>query len=132
LCGVKIIGMTQYMFDPSISLAARGLSLFHGWLPFVLLWMVYKLGYERKALAAWTVVAWALMCVCYFFMPAPPAPANDPNLPVNINYVFGMGDAAQTWMSGNLWFTLMMIGLPLLCFLPTHWALARWMPAARG
>src|SRR5207302_412650 len=38
LVGFHLIGMTDYMFKSSISLFARGLSLFHGWLPFFLLW----------------------------------------------------------------------------------------------
>src|SRR4051812_29022061 len=38
----RVVGMTSYMFDPTISLFARGLSLFHGWLPFLALWMVSR------------------------------------------------------------------------------------------
>src|SRR5689334_822386 len=33
------------MFRPDIPLAIRILSLYHGWLPFLLLWMVRQLGY---------------------------------------------------------------------------------------
>ena len=32
------------------SLFLRGLSLFHGWLPFLLVYLVWKLGYDRRAL----------------------------------------------------------------------------------
>ena len=31
------LGMAGYMFDPKLPLFVRGLSLFHGWLPFLLL-----------------------------------------------------------------------------------------------
>src|SRR4051812_41389179 len=34
LTGARITGMTSYMFDPARPLYLRGLSLFHGWLPF--------------------------------------------------------------------------------------------------
>ena len=133
LLGFPLLGMTSYMFNADIPLFARSLSLFHGWLPFVLVFMVYRLGYDRRALAAWTCVACALVVVCYFFMPAPPAPANDPNLPVNINYVFNpLGDSGkETFMPQIWWFITELVALPLLVFVPTHLVLSRFMPARK-
>jgi hypothetical protein len=126
--GHKLTGMTDYMFNPTSSLFLRGLSLFHGWLPFMLLYLVWKLGYDRRGLAAWTALAWALLLVCFFFMP-PPRP--NPGLtPVNINYVWGMNDTtAQTWVSPYLWLAGLMLGLPLV-FALTHLLLARFAPQA--
>ena len=121
LFGRHVVGMTAYMFDPGIPLFARALSLFHFWLPLFLIWIIWRLGYDRRALAAWTVLAWVLMLVCYFLMPAPPAPFHNPNLPVNINYVYGLSDSGpQTWMPPLTYLTLLMVGLPLCVFLPTH------------
>src|SRR5437762_13963784 len=57
LAGIHLIGLADYMFDPNIPLFVRGLSTFHGWLPFVLLWLVWRLGYDRRALRAQTVAA---------------------------------------------------------------------------
>ena len=37
-------GMTAYMFDGTRPLFLRGLSLFHGWLPFLLVFLVSRLG----------------------------------------------------------------------------------------
>jgi hypothetical protein len=126
LVGRPITGMTAYMFNENLSLFARGLSFFHFWLPFLVVYLVWRLGYDRRALICWTLLAWALQLVCYFAMPVPPAPAGNPNLPVNINYVYGFSDAAaQTWMPPLAFLALMMIGLPLLVFLPTHFALRR-------
>src|SRR5215470_7030620 len=66
--GVSLLGMTDYMFkDTSVFL--RGLSLFHGWIPFLLLYLVATLGYDRRALLAWTALATLLILVCFFFMP---------------------------------------------------------------
>lgn len=127
LFGSHPIGMTDYMFRDSIPLFARGLSLFHGWLPFLLLWLVARLGYDRRALPCWLGLGWTLMLISYFFMPGPPAPPGDPNLPVNINYVFGPSDAApQTWMRPPAYLLVMMVTLPLLLWLPAHFALSRW------
>jgi hypothetical protein len=63
-------------------------------------------------------------------MPAPPAPAGNPNLPVNINYVYGFSDqAAQTWMPQGSFLAATMLGMPVLVFWPTHlllqWAFGR-------
>ena len=59
--------MTTYMFDPAIPLFVRGLSPFHGWLPFLLLWLVARLGYDRRAFGAQTVLGIAVLLVCYFW-----------------------------------------------------------------
>ena len=49
LCGLPVTGMTGYMFDPKLSLFTRGLSFFHFWLPILLLWLLRRLGYDRRA-----------------------------------------------------------------------------------
>jgi hypothetical protein len=114
------------MFRDSLPLSARAISLFHGWLPFLLLYVLYRLGYDRRAFVAWTLLAWMLMLIGFFLLPAPPAPPEQPNLPVNINYVYGMSDdKPQEWMPPLAWFAVMMTGLPLLFFLPTHLLLSR-------
>jgi hypothetical protein len=132
LAGVPITGMTDYMFETHRSLFLRGLSLFHGWLPFLLLYLVWKLGYDRRAFPAWTLLAWVLILICFFLMP-PPNP--NPGLtPVNINYVWGFSDhVAQSWVPAAVWLAGEIVLLPLLAFAPVHVLLVRTMPiAARG
>lgn len=130
--GFPITGMTAYMFNAKLPLFTRGLSFFHFWLPFALAWLVWRLGYDRRAFPAWTVLAWTLLAVCYLFMPAPPPPASNPNLPVNINYVYGPSDqTAQTWVPQPVWLAILFLGLPSLIFYPTHRALLRIAPQAR-
>lgn len=129
LFGHPVIGMTGYMFQENQPLSARAISLFHGWLPFLLLYLVLRLGYDRRAFVAWTVVAWVLMLIGYFLLPAPPAPVDNPNLPVNVNYVYGMSDIEpQQWMPPLAWLAVMLTGLPLLFYLPTHLLLS-WLAA---
>lgn len=126
LLGLPVVGMTAYMFDPGIPFFARGLSFFHFWLPLFLLWLLKRLGYDRRAFVAWTLVAWMLILVCYFLMPLPPAPLDNPNLPVNINYVYGLSNAKpQQWMPPLAYLGLLIIGLPTCVFLPTHLILRR-------
>lgn len=119
--GLHVVGMTAYMFNETIPLFTRALSLFHFWLPLFLLWLLSRLGYDRRALVAWTVLAWVLMLICYFLMPGPPAPLDDPNLPVNINYVYGLNEEKpQQWMPPLAYLGLLLVGLPVGVFLPTH------------
>jgi hypothetical protein len=128
--GTPLTGMTEYMFDPAKPLLLRALSGFHGWLPILLVYLVARLGYDRRALPIWSVMALATILVCFFLMPAPRPDAG--LTPVNVNYVWGFSDAvAQSWMPAWAWLCLMIIGLPVLLFLPTHWALRRTMPEAR-
>src|ERR1017187_7893096 len=61
LLGFHFLNLTSYMFDPHLSLFTRGLSLFHGWLPLLLVWLLFRLGYDKRALPAWTVVATGLV-----------------------------------------------------------------------
>ena len=117
--GYPITGMTAYMFNHQSSLFLRGLSLFHGWLPFLLFYLVWRTGYDRRGLPAWTLLAWALLLLCFFYLP-PPNPAAGLT-PVNINYVWGPSDAAaQTWMPPYAWLAFLIVGMPILLFLPAH------------
>ena len=130
LGGGRLLGMTDYMFQfrDSQELFLRGLSFFHFWLPFLLAYVVWKIGYDRRGLVVWTVLAWALMLVGYFLLPAPgDVPPDAPGadlIPVNVNYVFGPSTAeAQTWMPPLAWLATLLVGLPALVFVPTHVAL---------
>lgn len=127
LAGMPLVGMTGYMFSDALPVTKRLLSLFHAWLPLVLLFAVWRLGYEKQALAAWTVLAWAVLLVSYFLLAAPPAPQHDPYTSVNVNYVYGLyASGPQTRMPGWLWLTGMMLALPLFLFYPTHLVFMRW------
>jgi hypothetical protein len=118
LTGSSPFGLAAYMFDSTLSRFLRALSLFHLVLPPLLLWLVYRLGYDTRAWLAQTLVAWVVLPVCYFFT-TPTA---------NINWVFGPGQQPQTWMSPSLYFLLVMLVFPLGVYLPTH-ALLRWWSA---
>ena len=125
--GWPLLGMTDYMFNPAIPLFVRGLSSFHGWLPFLLLWMLARLGYDRRALLIQTAVGVGLLLFCYAFTPPGPAPADHPSAAVNINYVFGPNDNhPQTWMPPALWLACLVAGFPLCIYLPTHLVLRRF------
>ena len=112
LTDTDVLGMnaTGYMFASHVTPLFKTLSLFHVFLPVLLLWLVYRLGYDARALPAETLLTWVLLVVCYLF--------TDPER--NLNWVFGIGNLPQTWMPGPLFLLLLMAVYPLFIFVPTH------------
>src|SRR5437016_292744 len=108
LTGFKLLGLTQYMFQAEIPLWIRGLSLFHVWLPVLVFWLVWRLGYDRRAWLVQTLLFWTVLLVCYFFT----KPSQ------NVNWVFGPGRKPQTWMSPRLYLALLMAFFPVFVYLP--------------
>lgn len=128
LLGMRVTGMTDYMFDPNRSLFLRGLSLFHGWLPFLLVFAVHRLGYQRRGFLAWTALAWGLCLFCFVAMPPAGPEFAGKLVPNNINYVWGLDDARpQTWLPASAYLAVWMAALAGVVYLPTHLALRRWM-----
>jgi hypothetical protein len=116
LSGKRVSGLTDYMFDPENPFYVRALSLFHLFLPVLLVWMVARLGYAPEALLAQTVLAWAVLPLCYLL--AKPSE--------NVNWVFGPGGQPQTRWPPLLYLAALMAGFPLLIYLPTHLVLLRF------
>jgi hypothetical protein len=130
LCGGKLTGMTSYMFDETRPLFLRGLSLFHGWLPFLLVYLVRRTGYAPKALPWWTAAAWAACLWAFFFIPGPANVPGDASAR-NVNYVFGMSDTeAQTHMAPALYLIVWMAALAAVVYWPTHLMLRKFVRTA--
>jgi hypothetical protein len=121
--GLGSTGLTDYMFNDKSSKFLRSLSLFHGWLPFYLIYLVYKMGYDPQAFIDWTVLSWFLILIAFFFLPQP---KKDAGLkPVNVNYVWGLSEVEkQKWVPPKIWLMFLLVGLPLIFFLPTHYILS--------
>jgi hypothetical protein len=118
LTGRSLFGLSGYMFTATVPLPVRLLSLFHIWFPPLLLWMVYRLGYDERALVAQTVVAWVVLPVSYL--------VTDPS--ENINWVRGLRGESQKWIPEWLYVLVLMLALPLVIYLPTHLVLQKLMP----
>jgi hypothetical protein len=132
LLGIHLLGLTGYMFEPQLPLFTRGLSLFHGWLPLLLVWLLVRLGYDKRALTAWTALAAALVFVCYFFTPPAGAHLANSNIPINLNYVYGFNDQQpQAWVNQDFYVILWLGVLWLVAFLPTHLALRKIFAAPK-
>lgn len=128
--GGKLLGMTGYMFDAHLPMGTRLLSLFHAWLPILLLYLVYRLGYDRRAIWWQSAVGIGVMLVCYYLAPHA-APPGRPMMAVNVNYVLGP-DAyhRQAWISPGAFLALLCAGLLVVVYLPTHVLLCRLFPVS--
>jgi hypothetical protein len=134
LCGGHLTRLTGYMFDPALPLFLRFLSFFHFWLPFLLVLLVWYVGYDRRGVILWTAVTWVTLTICYVYMPpASPSVDRDPSMPVNINYVFNIqgSEGPQTWMDPDLYFAFYLFALVLGIYVPTHLLFSRIMPERR-
>ena len=133
LAGFKLpsSGTTDYMFSATIPLFTRFLSFYHAWLPLAIIFLVWRVGYDKRAFRLWTGSAWVLLLISYFLLPAPPAPASNPNLPVNVNFAYGPSDlSSQTWMPPLAWLAMLLVLFPVVIFYPTHLLLTRYAPRA--
>ena len=111
----QLVGLSDYMFDSTISRSIRALSLFHVFLPAILLWYVYRLGYDSRAFLVQTFSAWVVLLLSFFLT----KPKD------NINWVYGFGKKPQTRLPKVIHLLLLMLGLPVLVYLPSHLVLKR-------
>ncbi len=110
LLGFHPIGGTEYMFDPGKSLAVRCFSLFHVFIPVLLIWALYRLGYDRRGWKLQTVIAWAVLPLS--FLLGPPEE--------NLNLLWTPFGIQQTLMSPAVFLLVAMALYPILLYLPTH------------
>ncbi len=119
VAGSQIFGMAAYMFDAERPLYLRGLSLFHAALPPIIVFLLIRLGYDRRALPAQTLLTWIVLPATYLL--------TDPA--ANINGVFGLGEEPQTVIHPVLYLTLEMIVLPIVVYWPGHLLMNRVLDA---
>jgi hypothetical protein len=113
------IGGTEYMFDPHISLLVRMLSLFHVVTPPLLLWAIWRLGYDRRGWIYQTITAWIVVPVNYFWRPQ-----------YDVNWARGLFFREQHAIPGLLYLLIYLIVVPAVVYYPTHrllvWLDSRW------
>lgn len=111
--GRRISGLSDYMFDATKPRWLRALSLFHLWLPLLLLSMVMTLGYRPEALAIVWIGGYVVLWICRRF--------TDPA--ENINWAFGLGGRPSSGTTSLRPFALTLAALPLVVWVPTHFLL---------
>ncbi len=110
ITGVSLVGLSRYMFNPRIPILIRALSLFHIALAPLSLWMVYKLGYDGRALGWQTLLAWIVLPMSYWL--------TDPS--ENVNWVYGFRNQRLNFIPAPVYVGLLMVLFPVIIYFPTH------------
>jgi hypothetical protein len=116
LFGKHLIGGTEYMFDPHLPLSLRFLSLFHIVTPPLLLWAIWRLGYDRRGWRLQTLTTWIVVPINYFWRPER-----------DVNWVRGPGFREQHLVPGGVYLAAYLIFVPLVIYYPTHRLLNWWV-----
>jgi hypothetical protein len=119
LTGRRFIGLADYMFDGR-PLWLRALSLFHVPLPILIVFLVQRLGYDTRGLLAQTALTWVVLPATYLLTKPEP----------NVNWVYGPGATPQRWMHPYAYVALLMVAIPVVGYVPTHFLLKWLFPAA--
>ena len=114
--GAHLFGITTYMFRTELALYLRALSLFHVILPPIMIFLLFRLGYDRRALVAQTLLTWTILPLTYLVT----GPED------NINLVYGFGHEPQTTLPPLAYLALEMALIPILICVPCHFAM-RWL-----
>jgi hypothetical protein len=109
------IGGTEYMFDPNLPLFVRLFSLFHVVTPPLLLWAIWRLGYDPRGWKWQTVTAWIVVPINYFWRPE-----------YDVNWARGPFFREQHVVPGWAYLAGYLVAVTLFVYWPTHRMLAWW------
>jgi hypothetical protein len=119
LTGRHIIGGTEYMFDPAVPLIVRLLSLFHVVTPPLLLWAIWRLGYDPRGWRFQTLTTWIVVPINYFWRPEH-----------DVNWARGLFFREQHVVPGPIYLLAYLALVPVVIYFPTHlflmWLTRRW------
>jgi hypothetical protein len=115
LSGRHWIGGTEYMFDPGIPLFVRLLGLFHVVMLPLLLWAIWRLGYDPAGWKYAALETWIVVPINYFWRPQ-----------YDVNWARGWFLREQHAVPGLLYLAGYLVVVPLLVYWPTHLALQWW------
>ena len=107
--GRHIIGGTEYMFDPQVPLSIRLMSLFHVVTPPLLLWAIWRLGYDRRGWKVQTLTAWIVVPINHFWRSE-----------FDVNWARGPFFHDQHVMPGVAYLLIYLTIVPVAVYYPTH------------
>ena len=115
LFGRYLLGGAEYMFDGRYALWVRLLSLFHIAMPILLLWSVWRYGYDRRGWLLQLGIAFAAFVASRFTNPA-----------LNMNYAFADPFFHRQWGPAPTHILVIFMFMLVVVYLPTHLVLNRW------
>ena len=116
LLGLHPIGGTEYMFDGTQPYWVRSLSLFHIFIPILLIWAIWRVGYDRHGWQLQTAIAWLILPLSYV--------AATPEK--NLNWLWAPFGISQTLVSPPHYLLFCMFAYPVVIFWTTHRLLLWW------
>jgi hypothetical protein len=113
--GRVFFGGAEYMWDPSVPVFVRTLSLFHVALPIVLIYAVARTGYDRRGLSLQIAIAGATLVISRAFGPT-----------LNLNYAFVEPLFHRTWGPAAVHLAAVLAFISTVFYLPVHLMLAKF------
>lgn len=113
------IGLASYMSDRRIPRFVRALSLFHLWLTPVLVLIVSRAGYDRRAFRYQTLITWVILLASWRLT----KPED------NVNWVYSRPEQIRSPAARAGFVLLLMAALPVVFQLPAHLLLKRFFRA---
>ena len=110
LFGLRVIGLADYMFEEQSPRWLRALSLFHVPLLLILIYSVWRLGYDTSVYPYAVALAWIVLPVTRL-VTSPDA---------NINHVYRLPHRRGAGLTSAQRLAVLMLGIPLLLQLPAH------------
>jgi hypothetical protein len=113
--GRHFLGATEFMFDSRVPLFVRMLSLFHIVTPPLLLWAIWRLGYDTRGWKLQTLATWVVVPINFFWRPQ-----------YDVNWARGPFFREQHLVPEFLYLAAYLVLVPLVVYWPTHLALYKW------
>jgi hypothetical protein len=115
--GRHLIGGTEYLFDATAPLWARLLSLFHIVLPFILLWSLTRLGYDRRGWKLQSAILLPVLIASRYVTPDQ-----------NLNFAVTDPFLHRSYGPAPAHLFITFIFLVFVVYLPTHLLFTRLFP----
>ncbi len=115
--GKHLIGGTEYMWDARFPLWVRLLSVFHLFWPLLVVWTLRRVGYDRRGWLLQSAIAAVLLVVSRLVQPA-----------LNINFAYRDPLFGRAWGPAPVHLAVILLGVIVVIYWPTHLVLARVLP----
>jgi len=115
----QLLPGNEYLLDPHYPLWVRLLSFFHVCMPVLLLWGLYRAGYDGRGWALQSAIALPAFVIARFA-------ASDKN----INFAFADPFFHRQWGPAPAHIVISWLFMVFVVYWPTHWLLKRFFRAA--